>query len=490
MKPSNQREQEEEQVESSDIKYGSLIGQLKKLGLSMFNPQNPRKPKSKTWKSNHQFQDQQRKPILIKPNHQTNNTTTPLTANPTTSITKPVISITKPAISITKPVISITKPVISINKPATPPTTKPTTSSTTNPYQGSGNLNSNPIRPIQQTPTKPTTTTKPTYTSNSTPNSTSNRTPNQTPNRTPKHKPTTAIDSDSDPNERCQGTTREGKACSRKPMKQPPTPSKPSPSSPNSITSNLTHKALNQLENLLDLSNHQPQEDPRESELNLPKFCFQHYKLNLNQVGTFLLNGKWIKFEDWMSDELPSQTQILLRNEMIKPITTLDKTQKGYIYCHEMIPQPSSHSNPGPYPRTTLIKVGRSVQPIRRLTQWKTQCPSKQPIIRDVFPLLDSNGTNSYQLGCEKVSENPKRFHHRWERLCLIELNAWSDLQASQRNQLLKKKNEATEVEGNEKCVDCGKIHMELFVLDEGSYERFIKQMILKWQMWCEYAYE
>lgn len=35
-------------------------------------------------------------------------------------------------------------------------------------------------------------------------------------------------------------------------------------------------------------------------------------------------------------------------------------------------------------------------------------------------------------------------------------------------------------------CIDCGKIHVELFLVNKGSYEKDIRDMVLRWQRFVE----
>ena len=67
--------------------------------------------------------------------------------------------------------------------------------------------------------------------------------------------------------------------------------------------------------------------------------------------------------------------------------------------------------------------------------------------------------------------------HHRWERLCLIELAGLVALQSAQRR---------ADTTAQGRCSDCGKIHVELFLVDRGSYESAIRDMVLKWQAFVE----
>ena len=95
---------------------------------------------------------------------------------------------------------------------------------------------------------------------------------------------------------------------------------------------------------------------------------------------------------------------------------------------------------------TTFLKIGRSVHPVGRLSQWKSQCPSRRPIVRDIFPLLPNHpfishsnvniNTNTSRLaGALTIAEHGIPFHHRLERLILIEVAGRATLEAKARGQ-------------------------------------------------------
>lgn len=116
-----------------------------------------------------------------------------------------------------------------------------------------------------------------------------------------------------------------------------------------------------------------------------------------------------------------------------------------------------------------------------------------QPIVRDIFPLhpthpLHPDHTAASLINAYKASPSHQhsrllhadqgaKYHTRWERLCLIELAGIAAVQAQQR--------EGDEVT-RQACADCGKIHVELFLVDSGSYERHIREMVLRWQRFVE----
>lgn len=149
---------------------------------------------------------------------------------------------------------------------------------------------------------------------------------------------------------------------------------------------------------------------------------------------------------------------------MSKPISASE--QPGYIYVHEMVPTSSS--------RTALVKIGRSVKPVARLEQWRQTCPSRNPVVRDFFPLpaghplllrhpqLDcSSGKVPAQNGGSRLRgalsvQEACLQSHRWERLVLLEVAGRASLPGYAPHQ---------ETQKQTPCEDCGKLHIELFTL-------------------------
>ncbi len=116
---------------------------------------------------------------------------------------------------------------------------------------------------------------------------------------------------------------------------------------------------------------------------------------------------------------------------------------------------------------TAHIKLGRTVKPVARLSQWRANCPSREPIVRYVFPrAVDSTRTTQF-------AARGTRNHHRWERLCLVEL-AGRAISAA-----------------DEKCADCGARHVECFRVDRGAVSGVgdgqwdVVQVVEKWKRWC-----
>ncbi|KAM0788536.1 hypothetical protein ACM66B_001664 [Microbotryomycetes sp. NB124-2] len=206
----------------------------------------------------------------------------------------------------------------------------------------------------------------------------------------------------------------------------------------------------------------------RDGQEPVTRFCFQHAKQALGERGCFVeLKGrqaKWIEFDDWILSDLPDSTRAALRYEMALPVTN---AERGYLYVHEMVDKRCT--------RTCLLKLGRSVQPVLRLAQWRSQCPSREPVVRGIFPQQERNSPRAGLSTTINVAEEGLPNHRKWERLCLIELAGRSEqfLRGSSGNV------------GSTRCKDCGKVHVELFELDSGAYDDWVKEMVERWGRWC-----
>ena len=112
--------------------------------------------------------------------------------------------------------------------------------------------------------------------------------------------------------------------------------------------------------------------------------------------------------------------------------------------------------------RTTYLKLGRSVRPVQRLSEWRSQCPSRQPVVRGIFPLADRNATTASSgiAGALAIAPVGAPFHYRLERLLLIEMTARASMEAAQRAE------GSAFAQGRTRCADCGRTHCELFEVD------------------------
>ncbi|GAA5993687.1 hypothetical protein JCM10908_002297 [Rhodotorula pacifica] len=230
-------------------------------------------------------------------------------------------------------------------------------------------------------------------------------------------------------------------------------------------------------------------ESSREEASNEPVYCKQHAKLALVESGCFLSaqrrgftsqrEERWITFSDWIEADLPIETQALLRHYMTKPVSQHD--QEGYIYVHELVPRGSSGASPSQRRPTQLdptahIKLGRTLKPIARLSQWRATCPSREPIVRFAFPrapLLPAHDSSPAPRHAQFAPRGTKN-HHRWERLCLVELAGRA----------------IASPEDEQKCTDCGAKHVECFRIERralctGAADWNVEGMVEKWQRWC-----
>ena len=139
-------------------------------------------------------------------------------------------------------------------------------------------------------------------------------------------------------------------------------------------------------------------------------------------------------------------------------------------------------------PSTTFLKLGRSVKPVSRLSQWRSQCPSREPVVRDIFPRSDSQSVsgagNSASL---QFATRGTPHHHRWERLMLIEVAGRASLEAEQRARgSAAGGSPAVRGKVDSVCRDCGKMHQELFEVGTSAYEDWVMEIIERWMRWCE----
>ncbi|GAA5939779.1 uncharacterized protein JCM15063_005284 [Sporobolomyces koalae] len=238
-----------------------------------------------------------------------------------------------------------------------------------------------------------------------------------------------------------------------------------------------------------------------------PVYCHQHAKTALVQTGCFVMSAGrrgrnekkrevWINFDAWILPDLPLHTQTLLRHYMQKPVS--EKDTPGYIYIHELIDKrnPPSHSAmPNP---ETYLKLGRTIHPVLRLSQWRQSCPSLDPIVRDILPRREGTTRGFAETGTENC--------HRWERLCLVEIKGrietnYKDLQSrstptKRGSRQDRKEGRRLEPEEGEKCRDCGKVHLECFRVRKDAFidldvgaacegGGWVTEIVERWERWC-----
>ncbi|GBB97087.1 hypothetical protein RclHR1_02910015 [Rhizophagus clarus] len=244
----------------------------------------------------------------------------------------------------------------------------------------------------------------------------------------------------------CQGHVKNGKICNRK------------------------------IKPLEEFCHHHKRDDPEEEELEKAVFVPGRARLT------------WLRFGEWIKNDLSADTRRLLRSEMEKPIA--DKDEPGFIYAYRLLEGPNSEKNS----QYTLYKVGRATNVHRRLYQWAKQC-GYTPELIEIFPnielhtsfssqefLIDREGENSSMKFDNQVELNSVakcKYTHRAERLIHIELGARFKANI-------------------EKCENCGNSHREWFKVKQsqnlGSNNAIygwedVRKVIVHWITYVERVY-
>ncbi|KAI9496205.1 meiotically up-regulated gene 113-domain-containing protein [Zychaea mexicana] len=162
----------------------------------------------------------------------------------------------------------------------------------------------------------------------------------------------------------------------------------------------------------------------------------------------------------WIDQSISKQNQTLLRQEMSKPLSEND--EPGYIYAYML-----THGPRVPTSRYAYFKIGRTIDPHRRMYQVSQRCKYTPEII-ELFPHLPPQKSSS-------LATLPKcPISHRVERLIHLELSARF----------------AT---AGFKCHECGTAHREWFrvprlhekgglrMSDQNLWTLYIRPVILKW---------
>lgn len=77
------------------------------------------------------------------------------------------------------------------------------------------------------------------------------------------------------------------------------------------------------------------------------------------------------------------------------------------------------------------------------------------------------------------MSERGVKYHHRWERLVLIEVRGRAGIEADLRSLSVGRQRE------RKVCGDCQRVHFELFEVGEGAYEIWVREVVQRWMKWC-----
>lgn len=171
-----------------------------------------------------------------------------------------------------------------------------------------------------------------------------------------------------------------------------------------------------------------------------------------------------VRYEDWIQGTyLDDHTQVLLRNCMRRTLTETDRNERGHLYIYELLALSTATH--------VCLKVGRSTQVFRRIGEWNSQCHSKQPLLRAIYPSQDNQ---QLMPGMDTPTMQGVPLSRRWEALVHLELSALAE-------------------RVDEVCHDCGKRHREIFMIprwlgyrDASRQQQpegfeMAKQVILKW---------
>lgn len=175
-------------------------------------------------------------------------------------------------------------------------------------------------------------------------------------------------------------------------------------------------------------------------------YCFQHVA-EVNKTPGFYPSGNsntaasrslYIHFDDWFKTvELNKHTQALLRRCMSQQPSDVDRVERGYIYIYELRDRSNATH--------VCLKVGRTVNVFRRLGQWRSQCQSKDPLLRAFLPTSDHK-KQGLLSGADAPDAPAVSHSHKWERLVHLELTDFGK-------------------RVDDHCQDCGSKHREIFMI-------------------------
>ena len=206
-------------------------------------------------------------------------------------------------------------------------------------------------------------------------------------------------------------------------------------------------------------------------------YCFQHVAEVNKTPGFYASTSKanpasqrtFVSFRDWFTTvEINALTQALLRKRMAEPLTDADRVERGYIYIYELRDRSTATH--------LCLKVGRATNVFRRLGEWRSQCQSKDPLLRSFHPSASQQGVIP---GIHSAGVSGVPLSHRWEALVHVELRGIGH-------------------RIDEVCRDCGTRHRELFMIPRWLGHRdeshrlqqngfdLVERVVLKWMRFVQ----
>ncbi|TFK46012.1 hypothetical protein OE88DRAFT_1739817 [Heliocybe sulcata] len=201
-------------------------------------------------------------------------------------------------------------------------------------------------------------------------------------------------------------------------------------------------------------------------------FCSQHKKTALERPSGFFfrnLSHRYVEYERWIPGYLPVETQVLLRTEMKRDLSAGDGA--GHLYVYEIMKKS---------PTYIYLKIGRSVNPHKRMIDWAKQCESQQKKLYGTVAHPTKNV--SWCMRAESL------VHMELEALARTAVYlhpAWPSIPKEQASMM----NSAGTGKLVKLCPDCKKLHREIFVFRrfiEGPYkgqevDLLVKRVMERW---------
>lgn len=248
------------------------------------------------------------------------------------------------------------------------------------------------------------------------------------------------------------------------------------------------------------------EDDTPDEDGPLPLYCHQHAK-EINKTQGFHTTSspcRYIPFSDYIPPTASDLTAARMRTAMVEPLSEADLAEEGYIYIYEILEKQAIGSTGGTHSsaraamsttssRThTSLKVGRSVNPMARMAQWRSQCSSREAHLRALLPLLDpamsqrvnapvgagatsgsgmGMGRQGLLVGADRVLTRGIVGSHRWEKLVHLELRERCASPSA-----------LAAAETAHKCSDCGKRHREIFAVPAELGFEGVKEVVLRWE--------